>query len=170
MSQRTLTVRQAAQRLDRTPRTVLGWIRDGQLAATWTGDGYRIRLADLAGVVERVHTGPDGGLGSMSRTRMDTDNSHGGYTLDVAEDRSTPPKSPSIAEPTMPDMTDFLALAEAAKYIGRSTRTVRRWVQAGDLPRTRRVKTRLYVHPSDLEAMVQPANPDALAAATAVAS
>lgn len=163
MTRRTLTVQAVARLLDRHPETIRRWCRSGQLDAVRGPDGWLIAAEALASMVQR---GSNAQSVQQVRTRTDTDNCDGGYVHGVHRVKASTP-APPPTEGTMPDMTDFLALAEAATHIGRSTRTVRRWVQQGDLPRTRRVKTRLYVHPGDLEAMVQPANPEAFAAAAA---
>ena len=51
---------------------------------------------------------------------------------------------------------ELLTLEQAAAYVHRSTRTIRRWVEGGDLPNTVRVKSQLYVPRSDLDAMFRP--------------
>ena len=59
---------------------------------------------------------------------------------------------------------DHLSLAEAADYIHRSTRTVRRWVEEGRLPNAKRVVQRLLIPREDLDALVQPARRAAVGA------
>lgn len=47
MSDRLVTVEEAAERLNLHPKTVLRYIRDGRLAATRIGKSYRIERAKL---------------------------------------------------------------------------------------------------------------------------
>jgi len=47
MSDRLITVEEAAERLNLHPKTVLRYIHDGRLAATRIGKSYRIAKADL---------------------------------------------------------------------------------------------------------------------------
>ncbi len=54
------------------------------------------------------------------------------------------------------EVRELLTLEQAAAYVHRSTRTIRRWVEGGDLPNTVRVKTMLLVPRSDLDAMFKP--------------
>ena len=55
----------------------------------------------------------------------------------------------------MPDaMPEYLTLSEAAVRVGRSARSVRRWVHQGRLPNTKRLLGQILVCPSDLDAML----------------
>lgn len=54
-------------------------------------------------------------------------------------------------------LADHMTLADAAKYIDRSTRTVRRWVEEGRLPNAKRIVQRLLIPRADLDAIIQPA-------------
>ena len=51
----------------------------------------------------------------------------------------------------MIDQSEYLTLAGAARLVERSTRTIRRWVGCGDLPRSLRLKGRLLIHPDDID-------------------
>lgn len=52
---------------------------------------------------------------------------------------------------------DFLTVEEAAEYVCRTIRTVRRWGKLGMLPRSRRLGRDVYVHRADLDALLEPA-------------
>ena len=154
---RHLTVRQVAALLDRRPDTILGWIRTGSLPAEWVGDGYRVSLASLWALVETVPIAPPGALGAMAGTALDTPGEARRYDDPTGGAYVFGPPAPT-PEACMPDLTAYLSLAEAAVHIGRSTRTIRRWVGCGDLPRALRIKGRLLIHAADLDEMYTPAN------------
>ncbi len=51
----------------------------------------------------------------------------------------------------------LLTLAEAAEYVRRSTRTVRRWIDDGFLRGAIRIKQKLLIPRSALDALAEPA-------------
>jgi len=62
------------------------------------------------------------------------------------------------------ERNELLTLQEAADYVRRSTRTLRRWVAHGELPGAVRVKQTLLVPRASLDAMFVPVVPQAEAA------
>ena len=164
---RTFTIRRVATLLHRHPSTVRGWVLAGDLPATWVGDGYRIAAPDLLALVEPAHVPPDVRSGVRSRTRPDTRPLRHGYDEDTGGDDVSTPPATVLTEGSMPELSLYLSLSDAAGRVGRSSRTVRRWVMAGELPRALRIKGRLLIHPADLDAMYEPANPEAFDAVQA---
>jgi excisionase family DNA binding protein len=57
------------------------------------------------------------------------------------------------------DRSSLMSLREAAAYVGKSSRTVRRWVACGELPGTLRLKQTLLIPRPALDAMFKPALP-----------
>lgn len=57
------------------------------------------------------------------------------------------------------DRSTLLNLRESAAYVGKSPRTVRRWVALGDLPGTVRLKQSLLIPRPALDAMFKPVLP-----------
>ena len=157
-----LTVRQVAALVHHAPSTVRTWIRQGELPAQRVRDGYRVRLLDLHALLDR----PSATEGARARTRLDTRTTGGRYAGCDANDDEATSHHP---EEAMPDLSQYLSLTAAAERIGRSTRTVRRWIRCGDLPHAVQLKGRLLIHPDDLDAMVKPANAEAYQAASTAA-
>lgn len=54
-----------------------------------------------------------------------------------------------------PDLT----IAQAAEHLGVCTRTVRRWIAAGDLPARRLGSKMIRIRPSDLDKLGSPLRP-----------
>ena len=151
MTTRHLTVAQVARATRCTRLAVRGWIRSGLLNAVPTGDGYRIRLDALVAVVARADNvaGPAITRTNQGQPRNPPEAPHGYVDTKLLEDLMT---------------TDHLSLSEAAEYMKRSTRTVRRWVEEGRLPNAKRVVQRLLIPREDLDALVQPARRAAVGA------
>lgn len=148
---RHLTVAQVARATRCTRHAVRAWIRSELLTATPAGDGYRIRLDALAKVV------------SWAGDRA----SSGNRGTNQGQPRNSPEQVPRYVDLELLEdlMTaDHLSLAEAADYMKRSTRTVRRWVEEGRLPNAKRVVQRLLIPREDLDALVQPARRAAVGA------
>ena len=139
MSARHLTVRGAARLLDRSPRTIRRWIHLGDLPAVAVGDGYRIPLAGVYALLQ-----PQGS--THSRTPVDTPAEAHGYAV---IDRGMEPAAKEIQMPV--DISTYLNLRDAAARVGRSTRSLSRWVAAGELPSTLSLKGRLLIAPADLD-------------------
>lgn len=59
------------------------------------------------------------------------------------------------------NLSELLTVEEAAAFVRRSTRTIRRWVEDGDLPHAVRLKQQIFIPRSDLEALFRPAHPNA---------
>ncbi len=144
MSRRHLTVQQVATLLRCRTDTVRAWIHSGALPAVRVSDGYRIssdalqrRLSPVVSMGVKAPANPG--------HRRTSGNARTGYV------------EGTILEDLM--LNDHLSLSDAASYVGRSTRTVRRWVEDGRLPNAKRVVQRLLIPVRDLDALVQPANP-----------
>lgn len=163
MPGRLLTVIQAARILRRTPRTVRTWIAVGDLPAHWVGDGYRIPLVSVQALLRaapRTGAGQAAQVMCEPRTPLDTAPS----PLSYAESNGAnghQHKAHDAEELAMPiDLSQYLTLAQAAERVQRSTRTIRRWVAQGELPRALRIKQRILVAPADLDALYQSACPE----------
>lgn len=145
-----VSVPRAARLVGRHPATVRRWVREGVLPAIRTTRGLRVPLAALAGLARSV--GSDSGRKhERLRTRSDTDELPHGYDA-LAEDEG----ASETDEPMAIDLSSYLSLREAADRVRRSTRTVRRWVAAGELPRAVVLKGRLLIPAGDLDALYQP--------------
>lgn len=70
---------------------------------------------------------------------------HHGAPAHAADGQPHKPKAGMI------DQAEYLTLAGAARAVERSTRTIRRWVKDGSLPRSLRLKGRLLIHPDDID-------------------
>ena len=57
------------------------------------------------------------------------------------------------------DRKSYLTIPEAAHRVGRTHRTIRRWLRAGDLPGALRLKAQVLIPIADLEALYVPAGP-----------
>ena len=147
---RHFTVVQVARLLRCTPRAVQRQIGLGRLAAQRVEDGFRVPTLAIAALVDRaVHEAPDEVCEVRGQPRNPIDRAPRYVDLELLEDLMT---------------ADHLSLAEAADYIHRSTRTVRRWVEEGRLPNAKRVVQRLLIPREDLDALVQPARRAAVGA------
>lgn len=71
MSDNLITVEQAAERLNLHPRTVLRYIRNGQLPATRVGKSYRISKARLEAFVGIESTPPEAATGARATCIVD---------------------------------------------------------------------------------------------------
>ena len=157
MTPRLLTVRQVAALVHHDASTVRTWIRQGQLPAIRVRDGYLVEASALAGLMHPGATPNDWPGLARAGTAMDTAPEGRRYGDHTGGAPICAPSAPT-PEASMPDLTAYLSLAEAAVHIGRSTRTIRRWVGCGDLPRALRIKGRLLIHAADLDEMYTPAN------------
>lgn len=52
---------------------------------------------------------------------------------------------------------DFMTVDDAADYVCRTIRTIRRWGKLGMLPRSRRLGREVYIHRADLDELLKPA-------------
>ncbi|MDH3049747.1 helix-turn-helix domain-containing protein [Gordonia alkanivorans] len=52
----------------------------------------------------------------------------------------------------------MISISQAAAHLGVSTRTIRRWITAGELPATRIGPKLLRIHTEDLERLGKPIN------------
>ncbi len=138
---RYLTVAQAARQLRCTEAAVRKAIALGRLDAVRHVGGHRIPVLALA-----ARAGPATTL-KFAQLR-----GHPGNAMAAAAQYD----GLAILEDLM--NIDHLSLTEAATYIQRSTRTVRRWVEEGRLPNAKRVVQRLLIPRADLDALIVPAN------------
>ncbi|MCB9609804.1 MAG: helix-turn-helix domain-containing protein [Polyangiaceae bacterium] len=70
---------------------------------------------------------------------------------------ATPDLRPHPKVPAILADDDFLTVDDAADYVCRTIRTIRRWGKLGMLPRSRRLGREVYIHRADLDELLKPA-------------